>query len=121
MCHHCNMNVTNNDNIIEAPETRGEFKEYLQKNKSKQIIVYATATWCKPCRTSKPTILKLFNDLAIQNKILMVLDIDKCRDVSSFLKIRGVPLMMLYSNGEPTYSVRGGGIGDIEKFFKKIT
>ena len=41
MCPHCNMDITYNDNIIEAPETRGEFKEYLQKNKRKQIIVYA--------------------------------------------------------------------------------
>lgn len=115
-----NTNFLINNQIIEAPEGRDEFKRFISNNKDKGIIVYATATWCKPCRTSKPVIFQLFSQLNDPSKILMVMDIDKCRDVSSYLRIRGVPQMTYYDNGEPTHVVKGGSMQQIQAFFQKI-
>jgi len=107
-------------NIIESPKKRDEFKRYIEQNKDKGIIVYSTASWCKPCRTSKPLILETFTKMNDSRKILIILDIDTCRDVSNYLRIRGVPQLFYYENGEPKYAYKGGSPSTIQSFFQKI-
>ena len=107
-------------NIIDAPETRGEFKTFIERNKNKGVIVYATASWCKPCRKIKPYIFKLFESINDPTKILMVLDVDRCADVSRYLRIRRVPQLSYYDKGEPTYVVIGGNQSEVQQFFGKI-
>lgn len=107
-------------NIVESPEKRDQFKSYIENNKNKGIIIYATASWCKPCRRSKPLILETFTKMNDSKKILIILDIDKCRDVTNYLRIRGVPQLLYYDNGEPKYAYKGGSPSTIQEFFQKI-
>ena len=107
-------------NIIEAPETREEFKLYVESNKNKGIILYATSSWCKPCRKTKPFVIKLFKHMNDSSKVLMIMDIDRCSDVSRYLRIRKIPQLTYYDKGEPTYVVQGGVPSEIQYFFGKI-
>ena len=107
-------------NIIHAPDTRTEYKKFIQDNAHMGIIVYASATWCKPCKTVKPYIETYFKSIKDETKILMMLDIDTSRDVANYLKIRGVPILTYYEDGMPTHVVNGGKITDINSFFQKI-
>ena len=95
---------------------RDELIEYLKKHSV--VIVKFTATWCGPCKRIHPLVTELFNHMP-NNVTMVVVDIDKGRDISSSMKIRSVPTMYNFINGEPMDSVIGSKPENITSFFKK--
>jgi thioredoxin-like negative regulator of GroEL len=90
------MSHINTNNVIICPETRKEFQQLLQKYKNYKIVVKAYAEWCKPCKLIEAYVFELFNNLNIENKILILLNVDLQQDVSSYLKIRALPTIITY-------------------------
>lgn len=109
-----------NTTIVDAPIFRSDFKQFIQQHSNKHIIVYASATWCSPCKKIKPIIYNYFEHYTQPNKLLVLLDIDRCRDVANALRIRGVPQLMYYRSGEPLYVTKGGSVSGIQSFFQKL-
>ena len=105
---------------IMCPKTRQEFKQLIASNDKKIVIVKASAKWCKPCRDCHDYVIEQFNNHKHDNgKLLIFLDIDDCRDVSSFLRIKRLPTLLSYKDGQPNQVVYGGGQNDINTFFRK--
>jgi len=98
--------------------TRDELIEYLKKHSI--VIVKFTATWCGPCKRIHPLVTKLFNNMP-NNVTMVVVDIDKGRDISSAMKIKSVPTMHNFINGAPMDSVIGSNSENITSFFKKTS
>ena len=84
--------------------TRDEVIEYLKTHKI--VIIKFTATWCGPCKRSLPLVTELFNQMP-NNISMIVVDIDKGRDIASAMKIKSVPTMYNYIDGSPMDSVIG--------------
>ena len=103
---------------IECPETRQEFINLIKKNSNKIIIVKAHANWCRPCKQIAPFVKQLFDKLP-SNKLLVNLNIDDVDDVSAYLKIKSIPLLIGYINGEKQHIYNGGGKDVLISFFKK--
>ena len=95
---------------------RDELIEYLKKHSI--VIVKFTASWCGPCKRINPLVTKLFNNMS-NNITMVVVDIDKGRDISSAMKIKSVPTMYNFINGAPMDSVIGSKSENIIAFFKK--
>ena len=95
---------------------RDELIEYLKKHSI--VIVKFTATWCGPCKRIHPLVTKLFNSMP-NNVTMVVVDIDKGRDISSAMKIKSVPTIYNFINGAPMDSVIGSNSENIISFFKK--
>ena len=53
------------------------------------------------------------------NISMIVVDIDKGRDIASAMKIKSVPTMYNYIDGSPMDSVIGSKADNITSFFKK--
>jgi len=53
------------------------------------------------------------------NVTMVVVDIDKGRDISSAMKIKSVPTIYNFINGAPMDSVIGSNSENIVSFFKK--
>jgi len=96
--------------------TRDEVIEYL--NTHPVVIMKFTATWCGPCKRSTPLVNKLFNEMP-NNVSMIIVDIDKARDIASAMKIKSVPTMHNFINGAPMDSVIGSNKEHIASFFKK--
>ena len=96
--------------------TRDEVIEYLKTHKI--VIIKFTATWCGPCKRSLPLVTELFNQMP-NSVSMIVVDIDKGRDIASAMKIKSVPTMYNYIDGRPMDSVIGSQAGNIASFFKK--
>ena len=96
--------------------TRKEFWKY--RNNHQYIILKATATWCKPCQRIKVDFMDLFDQMP-KNVVLIILDIDKGKDLASFLKIRSVPQMMNFIDGDLQDSVVGANVSEMVNFFNK--
>jgi thioredoxin-like negative regulator of GroEL len=96
--------------------TREEVMEYFKTHPV--VIMKFTATWCGPCKRSTPLVDKLFNEMS-NNVSMIIVDIDKARDIASAMKIKSVPTMYNFINGAPMDSVIGSNKDHIISFFKK--
>jgi len=103
---------------------REDFSNMLQK-KEKNMVVFFTATWCKPCQKVKPRILELSSQYDID---FVQLDYDHDSDVYSLLKskkqVNGVPSLLAYkkSNVSPIadFGISGSNSNEIDCFFESI-
>jgi thioredoxin 1 len=69
------------------------------------VLLYFTATWCKPCHVLAPIVDKLAGELS-RAKVAKV-NVDTCPGVVAKLKIQSVPTVMVYKAGECTHRHSG--------------
>jgi thiol-disulfide isomerase/thioredoxin len=102
---------------------RDEFIE-IQKNVNTILVVFLTASWCKPCQSIKPYILPKLTEYTS-----VVLDIDTSSEIYSALKVKkqiqGVPTLLAFYPGNisfiPNESISGTNKTEIDLFFKTIS
>ena len=99
---------------------RQAYASYIKQLGRSLVIVKAHAKWCGPCRRTDPLVRDLFSKLRGGPKHLILLDVDENSDVSTYLRIRGIPHMMSYVNGEPMDVLSSGDPEQIKAFFAKV-
>lgn len=105
--------------IVSSPESRNEYKELIKQNAKATIVVKFYANWCVPCKNISSLVETRFQQ--IKNKKLMILvNVDEEKDVASFMKVRSLPTLISYKNGERDNVCMSGNPDDIHKFFDKL-
>lgn len=87
-------------NVTSDIKTRTEYKNFI--NPSKKYLLYFTASWCGPCKRTKPILfdyLKVFKNNNLDFEFLMF-DVDISGDVARYLKVKAYPTMMCIINGQ---------------------
>ena len=77
-----------------------EYNELVHS--SKRVMVDFNAKWCAPCLKMKPYILKLQTELKDQIKIVQ-LDADENKTIVDQLKLDGLPVIIVYENGQEVW------------------
>ncbi len=96
--------------------TRDELSNFLRTHSV--VIVKFTATWCGPCKRSTPLVNELYSKMP-DNVSMVIVDMDKGKDISSALRIRSIPTMYSFVNSAPMDSVVGAESEQITSIFKK--
>lgn len=66
-------------------------------------LVYFSASWCAPCKVSKPIVEKICTEQNIDYNIF-VADVEKeGKEIASSLNVRSVPTIIFYNNGEEVH------------------
>ena len=95
--------------------TRDQLKNYLNKNKI--VVVKVSATWCTPCQKIKSLVNACHEEIAKEINMVLV-DKDKGSDISSLLKVRSVPYLVNFVNGEQYDICTSSRTEEIISFFK---
>ena len=74
-----------------------DFNKILEENSI--VVADFSATWCGPCKTMEPIIESVANQL--ENKVkVMSIDVEDEPDLATKYKIRNVPTILYFKNGE---------------------
>lgn len=83
------------------------------------IIVDYWAPWCGPCRSMAPEFAKAALKLKAKARFAKI-DTQQHPEISQKLDIRGIPLLILYSNGREVSRLSGARpAADIEAFVEQ--
>jgi thioredoxin 1 len=107
------MADTRRENLIEVGDT--SFDEEVLKS-SVPVLVDYWAEWCAPCRMIGPMVDQLASEYAGQLKVAKV-DTDVNTEVASRYRVRSIPTLMLFRNGEPVATKIGAvSKGELKAF-----
>ncbi|MCD4655425.1 thioredoxin [bacterium] len=78
--------------------TDSDFQSLL-KSTDKPILVDFWAPWCSPCRKLGPMIEELSKDYS-EKALIAKMNVDKNKNTPGQYKIRGIPAVLVFKNGE---------------------
>jgi thioredoxin 1 len=72
-----------------------------------KVVVYFGATWCGPCRQTKPRVQELAQELSGKVSFLFI-DVDEQSALSQKYEIRSIPALVVLDNGKDKAHLHGG-------------
>jgi thioredoxin 1 len=81
-----------------------KFKDII--NSKKPVLVDFYATWCGPCQALSPIIGEVKKQLGTKMKVIKI-DVDKKKSISNKYKIRTLPTLAIFQNGEILWRASG--------------
>lgn len=81
-----------------------KFQEIIQSKQPTLVDFYAT--WCGPCQSLSPVLESIKSELKEKITILKI-DVDKNIEASNKFKIRSVPTLILFQNGQIIWRING--------------
>ncbi len=75
-----------------------------EKIKNGTVAVLFTASWCGPCAMMKPEFERVKNYSTINMEML---DVDQYGNLAMELKIKAVPTLKIFKNGEEIFTKSG--------------
>lgn len=96
------------------------FSDTVEKN-NQPILVDFWAEWCMPCRALAPVIDELAQEFNGKVRFAKV-NVDECRDIPAKFGIRGIPTLILFSDGKKVNELVGNQPKDkIRTMLSKVT
>ena len=115
---------------------RKEIKDYINSSsvKSVNIILKFSASWCGPCKYSTCELHKALNSIkngncskndesVLSNKrntIIIDIDVDKYEDIASSFKIKTLPTVITFYNGDIELVNNSMNENEWIKLFKRL-
>ncbi len=76
---------------------KGNFDKII--NGEKPVLVDFHALWCGPCKMQDPVIRELAKEVKSKLRVIKI-DIDKNQPLAQKYKVKGVPTLAIFKNGE---------------------
>ena len=81
-----------------------KFKDVINSNKP--VLVDFYATWCGPCQALSPIIGEVKKELGTKMRVIKI-DVDKKKSISNKYKIKSLPTLAIFQNGEILWRASG--------------
>jgi len=94
------------EELSSDPVFASSFKDFgrtmqpLSQWKGKTLVVYFWATWCKPCLTEVPELIKLYDKYRSRDVVIVGIAVDNADKVEKFTKEYGISYPIVYGGTE---------------------
>ena len=94
--------------LAELPEhSEADFiKTVIEQSVKRPMLAYFSASWCSPCRSFSPMLLRAINKTKGAVGIAKF-DIDKCPTIAQQLSIQSVPMTFIFIQGQAANAFAG--------------
>lgn len=93
---------------MELTITEQNFDEILKNNAV--VMVDFGATWCGPCKALAPVVEEIANEYEGRAAVGKA-DVEECPDIAARFRIRNVPTVLFFKNGE----LKDKSVGGVQK------
>jgi len=93
---------------MEIVITEQNFDEIISKNAVAMIDF--GATWCGPCKALAPVVEEIAGDYE-GRAVVGKADVEECPDIAARFRIRNVPTVLFFKNGE----LKDKSVGGVQK------
>lgn len=83
---------------------KGNFDEIISGDTP--VLVDFFADWCGPCKTQSSILKDLSRELDGSAKIIKI-DVDKNQNIASRFKVRNIPTLILFKDGQEVWKKAG--------------
>lgn len=94
--------------IMSTIITEQNFDELL--NSGKPFMMDCGATWCGPCKSLMPIVDEIATEFE-GRAIVATMDVEECSDIAARYRIRNVPTILFFKNGE----LKDKSVGSVQK------
>ena len=79
------------------------------------IVFYFTASWCNPCQSIYPDLLKMIEKLDNQKTVMYKIDIDEDdnKEICDKCNVKSVPTFLLFKNRSLLSNTSGANIQNV--------
>lgn len=103
----------------ETPVDREEWEQFLSQNKSKVVVVKCYADWCGPCKKISGLVDECFEGMKAAERMFVKVNVDDDDDIASHLRVKKLPTLLTFVDGEMCDVVQGTDETEIRDLFKK--
>ena len=86
------------DGLIKDTTTQAFVKDVIEESRRQPVLVDFWAEWCGPCKMIAPILDELAQEYAGRLKVAK-LNIDENQATPPKFRIRGIPTLMIFKNG----------------------
>lgn len=83
-----------------------ELNEAIANNSDKLVLLDFYAVWCGPCKIIGPILEEVVEEMK-DKVILLKADVEEADELATEYKIRNVPTVLIYKNGEVVDKIVG--------------
>jgi thioredoxin len=92
--------VDNNIKALSLSEFQGQLKTNVP------VLVDFHTQWCVPCKRMAPTVDELEKEMGSKAKVMRI-DADQSKETAQHYKVRGVPVFIVFKNGQEVWRHTG--------------
>jgi thioredoxin 1 len=98
--------------------TEADYNQFMATNSRNSVVIDFFATWCGPCKLLSPQLEQWSKQYP--TVVFAKVDVDENEEITSKNKVRAMPTLFFYKNGQKVADIQGYDVARIERSIRGL-